>query len=113
VSLQITFGGSIFIALRHDFEQQAKIIFRRGTVAFDVTTDHTAMHQDTLTAFLFRAYRLHQAATVRCTITGVHIDVFAPQTGGAVIGIAVPHHGLPAVFAGEVFGSTLKFSAHS
>ena len=59
--------------------------------------------------FYSKAYRFHQAATGRGSVTGIHINMPTPQAFWTVIGVAVPLDGGTTLRANEVFNVTLEF----
>jgi len=50
----------------------------------------------------------HHAAAVGCAIPGIDIDMLAPEAFRAVVGVARPLHGMPAMLAGEVLDGTYE-----
>ncbi len=52
---------------------------------------------------------LHESAAGVCAVTGPHVNVLAPETLRAVVGVSVSVYKKPTLLAGEVFLCTLKF----
>lgn len=67
------------------------------------------MKNDVFSALLLYTNGLHESLARRPTIAGVHVDMFAPKTLWAVVGIAAPAYEETTPFAGEVFLCTLEF----
>lgn len=67
------------------------------------------MQDDIFPALAGGVNRLHQPATGRSAVAGIEVNVLAPETLRAVVGIAVPLHRRSASLADKVFGRTLKF----
>ena len=59
-----------------------------------------------------KPYRFHQPTTRRGSVTGVHVNVLAPETFWTVIGVTVSLDGDTAMCAGEIFNVALKFFVH-
>lgn len=62
--------------------------------------------------FYSKAYRLHQAATGRGSVAGVHINMPTPEAFRTVIGVAVPLDSSTTLRAGEIFNVALEFFVH-
>lgn len=67
------------------------------------------MKNDVLSAFQLHTHWLHQSLTGRLTIARVDVDVLAPQTLRAMIGVAAAAHGKTTLLAGKVFSGSFKF----
>lgn len=59
-----------------------------------------------------KRYRFHHTLTERGSVAGVDINVSAPETFWAVIGVAVSVDSNTALCAGEIFNVALKFFVH-
>ena len=57
--------------------------------------------------------RFHHTATGCRAITGMNIDMSAPEAFWAMIGIAISFHGGATVCTGEIFNVALESFAHS
>ena len=67
------------------------------------------MQDSVFSAFIFNFDRLHKSATGRCAVAWVYVDMLAPETFWAVVGVAVSLHEETALLAGEVLGRPLEF----
>ncbi len=62
--------------------------------------------------FYGKTYRFHQAVTGCGAVTGVDINMSAPEAFWAVVGVAVSVDGDTALRADEIFNMALKFFVH-
>ena len=67
------------------------------------------MEDDVFSALELHAHGLHESLTHRLAIAWIHVNVLAPQTPRAMIGVAAPAHKEFTSFADEVFLGTLEF----
>ena len=70
------------------------------------------MRQDIIAVLYGEFYRFHQPPTGRGSVTGIHVNVLAPETFWTVIGVAVSFNSRPTMFADEIFNAALKFFVH-
>lgn len=70
------------------------------------------MGENIITVFYRKAYWLHQAETGRGSVAGVHVNVSAPETLWAVIGITVPLDRGTTLHADKIFNVALEFFVH-
>jgi hypothetical protein len=92
--------------------QNIEIIMRGGLVAFFQTAARAAVDDAINATFDLHPDRFHQTLTGGIAVTGVDVDMLAPQAVRAVIGITAAGDLLTAVFAHKIFNSTLEFSTH-
>ena len=71
------------------------------------------MGQDILAVLYGKRHRFHHTFTERGSVAGVDINVSAPETFWAVIGVAVALDGDTTMCAGEIFNVALEFFVHS
>ena len=89
-----------------------KVVIFRCFVFFLYTTRYAAVGKNIIAVFYSKAYRFHQAATGRGSVTGIHINMPAPQAFWTVIGVAVSSDRGTTMLANEVFNVTLEFFVH-
>lgn len=70
------------------------------------------MHHDELLFIHGETVRLHHAAALGSPIARVHIHMLAPQTLRTMVRISVSLNEKPALFAGKILFSSLKFRGH-
>jgi hypothetical protein len=92
------FGGIEIIAIRD-------LVFSLKS-AFDA-----AMENNIFLTFFLSGDGFHKAPAHFSAIAGEYIDMFAPETLRAMIGVSVPSDSNPALFAGKIFSGALKFLA--
>ena len=95
-----------------ELKKDLKIVLRTGFVTLFVPTVLTAVKNGVLPALDVYRDRLHEPLAHGCAVTGVYVDVLAPQALRAVVGVAIAHDGGTAVSAGEVFGISYKSGRH-
>jgi len=78
-------------------------------IALLVATLDTAMHEYIAWRGTFKAHRLHKCLAERCAVAGIDVDMLAPQTLRAVIGIAITFDEHSAMLAEKILYSTLEF----
>lgn len=66
------------------------------------------MSYNMLVAFYLDPHRLHGSTAVCSPVAWVYVDMFAPQTLRAVVGVPVTHHLGTTVLAGKVFFISCK-----
>ncbi|OGZ41424.1 MAG: hypothetical protein A3F85_01675 [Candidatus Ryanbacteria bacterium RIFCSPLOWO2_12_FULL_44_26] len=67
------------------------------------------MENGVFSAIELHAHGIHRSLTLRLTVAGIHVNVFAPQTLRTVIRVTASAHKETAPFADEIFLGTLKF----
>lgn len=92
--------------------QTSKVVVGTGFVALAVSAILTAVDESKGAAGGGVANRRHQAAAVCRSIARMVIHMLAPETLWAVVGVAVPPHPRPAVFASEIFLGFFEFPAY-
>jgi len=70
------------------------------------------MENNIFSAFNFHAHWFHKSLTCRLAIARIHVNVLAPQTLRTMICVAASAYKEAALFAGEIFFSTLEFLCH-
>jgi hypothetical protein len=55
------------------------------------------------------SHRFHRTATTSRPISRIYVNVFAPKTFGAMVGVAIPDNFGPTILANKIFDSSLKF----
>ena len=71
-------------------------------------TSGTPVGNDRASALVLYPHRLHQATTPLSPISGIIIHMLAPETFGAVVGIAIPLHMLLAILANKILNYTFE-----
>ena len=93
-------------------QDRIKAVVFDGFIPFENAAFDTAVDEDVIAAFDGKPHRLHQTATALGAIAWIYIDVLAPETFGAVIGIAIALHGDATIPASKIFNVPLKFFVH-
>ena len=79
-----------------------------GAVALCVAAFLTFVSQDVLPFLNLRVHGLHHSTTPSSPIPGIDVNVLAPETVRAVIGVAVTLNAATALLTHKIFDSFLK-----
>ena len=99
--------------LGHDVKQFIEVILLLHFILTYLPTELTAMENPLYSLLFLQSDWLHQATASFRPITRKDIDVLAPQTLGAMIGIAIPFGQVTTLFALKIFYVSLKHFARS
>lgn len=83
--------------------QFVKVIFGVYLVFAFETALFTSLDNWPLSPIFFRLHGLHHPPAPRGSITRIKVDVLAPKTLGAMIGISITFHLCPAILATKIF----------
>src|SRR5690606_12594533 len=84
-------------------EDLLEFIFGGSLVPFLGAAPRAAVQDTVAICAALHFHRLHQPATTGRPVAGGNIHMLAPQTGRAVVGVAVAGHRQPAALTGEIF----------
>ena len=70
------------------------------------------MRKDIIAVLYGKPYRFHHTLTERRSVTGVDINMSAPEAFWTVIGVTISVNSNPTMYAGEIFDVTLEFFVH-
>jgi len=79
-----------------------------GFVPFLKTAASAPVQYRQSTASAAQSNRLHHPAAGRPSVAGIHVNMPAPQTPRAVVGVTITRHKIAAVSAGKVLYFPLK-----
>ena len=95
-----------------ELEEDLKIVLRAGFVTLFVPTVLATVADGVFPALDVYRDGFHEPLAHSRTVTGVYIDMLAPQALWTMVGVAIAHDGGTAVSAGKVFGISYKSGRH-
>jgi hypothetical protein len=84
--------------LKNDLE----VVVSGSTIFLEQAARQAAMDNDVLMPLLLDAYRLHHAHALSSAISGIDVDVFAPETSWTMIRVAGSANVNATVLAGKI-----------
>lgn len=105
----VLLSSLFFRSLPSQLQKRFKGVFVLYPVPMRLATPETALHKRLSAIYLFIGDWFHQSTALLQPIPRKYIDVFAIQTAGAVIRIAIPRSQKSTVLAREIFDSFLKY----
>jgi hypothetical protein len=91
------------------FNDFIHIIFFGDFILPLVPAFQTALGQNIFSFFQLDVNRFHQSATGGGAVAGIDINVLAPKTIRAMVGVPIAFNFRPAILTGEVFNFPLEF----
>ena len=98
--------------LSNDLKNGIKIILLHHFISFLKTAASTAVKNNVFPCFRFHPDWFHKLPAGRFAVTGIHINVFAPETLRTVVGVTASLHKKTALLTREIFFRSLEFFCH-